>query len=125
MYSPMISDTRRAAFRGAIFFLIVYLSIGLASADQQVTLNIKGHEISATVANTFALRKKGLMNREHLAENEGMLFVFPKVDNCSMWMKNTVIPLSVAFIDRKGVVINIEEMMPLSLDRHSARKPVK
>jgi len=88
-------------------------------------LNVNGHEISATVANTFALRKKGLMYRRSLAENEGMLFVFPKANYYAMWMKNTLIPLSVAFIDQHGVIINIEEMTALSLDQHTAQKPAK
>ncbi len=51
--------------------------------------------------------------------------MFPKADNHAMWMKNTLIPLDVAFIDQNGVIINIEEMAPLSLDQHSAQKPAK
>lgn len=108
---------------GAIFLAFIYLSIGKVSADQQVTLNVNGHEISATVAGDFAQRKKGLMNRRELGQNVGMLFIFPQADRYSMWMKNTLIPLSVAFIDPNGVIINIEEMAALSLEPHSAQKP--
>ena len=86
---------------------------------------VNGHEISATVASTFAQREQGLMNRRDLGRDKGMLFVFPKAGHHSMWMKNTLIPLSVAFIDRNGVIVNIEEMAALSLDRHTAQKPAK
>ena len=65
------------------------------------------------------------MNRKDLAENEGMLFVFPKADHYSMWMKNTLIPLSVAFLDHNGIIINIEEMAALSFDQHTAQKPAQ
>lgn len=65
------------------------------------------------------------MNRRDLSPNEGMLFVFPRAAHYSMWMKNTMIPLSVAFIDPDGVIINIEDMTALSLDEHAAQKPAK
>lgn len=118
-------DTRRTAIKGVYFLALIFFSIGLASADQRLKLVVNGHEISASVASTFAQRKKGLMNRKNLAENEGMLFVFPKPDHYSMWMKNTLIPLSVAFIDHNGVIINIEEMTAHSLDQHTAQKPAQ
>jgi len=122
---PIISVTRRIAAWGAFSLSLLYLSVSSVVAEQRVKLVVNGHEIAASVANTYTLRKKGLMNRRSLAENEGMLFVFPKADYYSMWMKNTLIPLSVAFIDQNGVIINIEEMTALSLDQHTAQKPAK
>jgi uncharacterized membrane protein (UPF0127 family) len=90
-------------------------------AGQPITLTVNGHAISAAVAATPALREKGLMGRRELAENEGMLFVFPQAARHAMWMKNTPLPLSAAFIDPEGRILNIEEMIPWSLDEHAAR----
>lgn len=84
-----------------------------------------GHEISASVAVTSAERKQGLMNRKSLGENEGMLFVFPSEGYHAMWMKNTLIPLGVAFIDAQGAIVNIAEMAPLTLNQHAAQKPAQ
>lgn len=121
----MISLSRSASIQGSVFLALGYFSIGIASAEQQIALAVNGHKITATVANTFALREKGLMNRRELARNEGMLFVFPGVAQHSMWMKNTLIPLDVAFIDDNGNIINIEKMAALSLDQHTAKKPAR
>jgi uncharacterized membrane protein (UPF0127 family) len=68
---------------------------------------------------------QGLMHRRMLPENRGMLFVFPNVAYHGMWMKNTFIPLSVAFIDDKGVIINIEDMQPQTLNAHCAKKSAR
>lgn len=90
-------------------------------AGQPIILTVNGHAISAAVAATPALREKGLMGRRELSENEGMLFVFPQAARHAMWMKNTPLPLSAAFIDPEGRILNIEEMIPWSLDEHAAR----
>lgn len=121
----IIPVTRRIAVWGALSLSLLFLSVTSAVAEQRVKLVVNGHEISVSVANTFAQRKKGLMNRRSLAANDGMLFVFPKANYYSMWMKNTLIPLSVAFIDQNGIITNIEEMTALSLDQHTAQKPAK
>jgi uncharacterized membrane protein (UPF0127 family) len=81
--------------------------------------------LTAEVASTDPDRMQGLMHRRMLPENRGMLFVFPNVAYHGMWMKNTFIPLSVAFIDDKGVIINIEDMQPHTLDGHNAKKPAR
>ena len=85
-----------------------------------IPLTISGYEIAAEVAHTQLSRSQGLMYRESLAENTGMLFVFPSSGYYSMWMKNTYIPLSVAFIDVRGVILNIAEMQPETLISHDA-----
>lgn len=125
MGAQMLSLTCRISAQGVIFLALIYLSIGQTYADRQATLEINGHKITATVAGTFTLRAKGLMNRRKLAWDEGMLFVFPQVGHHSMWMKDTLIPLDAAFIDQNGVIINIEKMAALSLDQHMAQKPAK
>jgi uncharacterized membrane protein (UPF0127 family) len=92
-------------------------------ADPLLTysLKIKGHVIRVEVANTEDSRRTGLMFRDALGENQGMLFVYETEGRHAMWMKNTLIPLSVAFIDRSGRIINIEDMQPQTEDAHGAR----
>lgn len=85
-------------------------------------LNIGIHLIKAEVAQTEAEREQGLMFREKMGDNEGMLFLFGAPAGVCMWMKNTLIPLSVAFMDEKGVIINIEEMKEQTLDSHCAKR---
>lgn len=86
-------------------------------------LNIGIHLIKAEVAQTEAEREQGLMFREKMGDNEGMLFLFGQPAGVCMWMKNTLIPLSVAFIDETGKIVNIEDMEPQTLASHCAKKP--
>ena len=81
------------------------------------------HLIRAEVAADFASRAQGLMHRKSLAPNAGMLFVFDEAAPHCMWMKNTYIPLSVAFIDEQGAIINIADMQPHSEQSHCAARP--
>ena len=83
------------------------------------------HRIRAEVVNTSESRASGLMYRKSLPANTGMLFVFDQAVQHCMWMRNTLIPLSVAFIDGNGRIINIEEMLPHTEDHHCAAKPAK
>ena len=82
------------------------------------------HVIRAEVAADFGTRMQGLMFRESLAPNSGMLFAFGAVEAHCMWMKNTLIPLSVAFVDERGTIVNIADMQPQSEQTHCAAKPV-
>ena len=108
----------------AAFLLVV--SSTLARADlPEITLTIAGHKATAEVASTSAQRSTGLMHRRMLPENRGMLFVFPDVAMHGMWMMNTYVPLSVAFLDREGRIINIEDMQPQTQTSHTASKPAK
>jgi uncharacterized membrane protein (UPF0127 family) len=96
-----------------------------AASLPEVTLTIGGNKATVEVASTEQQREIGLMHRRMLPENRGMLFVFPDVAAHSMWMMNTFVPLSVAFLDREGRIINIEDMKPQTQDTHSAAKPAK
>ena len=100
------------------------------SAAQQpplptMPLNAGIHLIQAEVANTFESRMTGLMHRKKLGANSGMLFVFPDVAPHCMWMKNTLVPLSVAFIDERGIILNIADMQPLDETSHCAKGPAR
>jgi len=89
----------------------------------QLTAGI--HLITAEVAADDPMRTRGLMFRESLAPNHGMLFVFDGKDVRCMWMRNTLIPLSVAFIEDDGRIVNIEDMAPQTEDSHCASAPVR
>ena len=101
------------------------ISAATAQGTQQfpvVALNAGIHVIKAEVATTEAQREQGLMFRKQLAPNAGMVFLFDAPAGVCMWMKNTLIPLSVAFLDQNGIIINIEEMKAQTLDSHCAEK---
>lgn len=83
------------------------------------------HRIEAEVAAHPESRQIGLMQRSFMAPQRGMLFVFPDFDKHCMWMRNTLLPLSVAFLDEKGVVINIEDMQPKTEVNHCAARPAR
>jgi len=107
----------------AVIVSLTLHAAGTLRADPLLTypLRVKGHSIRAEVANTDESRRTGLMYRDSLAENQGMLFVYEEPGRHAMWMKNTLIPLSVAFIDGSGRIINIEDMLPQTEDAHSAK----
>ena len=87
------------------------------------TVKIGAHPLKVEVAAEEPQRLQGLMFRKHMGREEGMLFIFDEPAYHSMWMKNTLIPLSVAFIDRDGVILNILDMEPHTLDSHMAAGP--
>ena len=108
--------------------LILALCGAHAAADPalpELALEIKGHMLTAEVAATDAIRTTGLMHRRMLPENRGMLFVFSHASPQSFWMMNTYIPLSIAYIDENGTIVNIADMKPLTTDTHPSAKPVK
>lgn len=94
--------------------------LGTARAASTLELAAGIHRIEAEVASTPAGRNQGLMHRRALAANAGMLFVFPEAQRHCMWMRNTFLPLSVAFLDAQGVVLNVADMQPETEDTHCA-----
>jgi len=90
-----------------------------------MTLHMGGREVQVEIANKPATRFSGLMYRRELGEDNGMLFVFPDSARRAFWMKNTLIPLSVAFIDEKGVIENILEMPPQTEENFLSKGPAK
>lgn len=106
--------------------LLFTFAAALAHADlPEIVLSIGSHKVTAEVASSDPQRMQGLMHRRMLPENRGMLFLFPDVALHGMWMMNTYVPLSVAFIDSNGVIINIEDMEPQTQATHSATRPAK
>ena len=83
------------------------------------------HVVTAEVAANEAARMKGLMFRESLEPNHGMLFVFEQSNVQCFWMKNTVLPLSIAFIRADGVITNIADMAPMTEASHCSTEPVR
>jgi uncharacterized protein len=83
------------------------------------------HQIDAQVARTPDQRTVGLMFRREMPQHEGMLFVFEQPSVQCFWMRNTLLPLSAAFIEDNGTVVNVEDMKPQSLESHCSLKPVR
>ena len=111
-------------------FALLGAAAGIAASvalAQLPTLELSAgiHLIRAEVAYTFETRAQGLMFRKYLGPNEGMFFVFPQAELHCMWMKNTLIPLSVAFIDDKGKIVSISDMQPQTETSHCAAAPAK
>ena len=96
---------------------------GAESRLPTTTLRIGPHALKVEVVRTDEQRSRGLMFREKLGRDDGMLFVFDEPAYHSMWMKNTLIPLSVAFVDAQGVILNILDMEPQTLDSHMSAGP--
>ena len=108
-----------SAVAGALLF-------GAAGVQAQLpvlSLNAGIHVVRAELANTYEGRMQGLMYRKSLGANDGMLFVFTEDERHCMWMKNTYVPLSVAFIDAKGRIVSIHDMEPQTETSHCAAGP--
>lgn len=111
--------TRSAVVKGFILSIILIFCFLVSCQKRKplkITLSINGRPLYVEVARTEAQRRKGLMNRDNLVWNEGMLFVFEEERLLSFWMKNTKIPLAIAFIDKDGKVTDIFDMEPYSLE---------
>ena len=101
-------------------------SISAAHAELPVIqLSAGMHLIKAEVADDYASRMQGLMYRKSLGPNAGMLFIFDEPAIHCMWMKNTLVPLSVAFLDEHGTILNIEDMKPQTEQSHCASAPAR
>ena len=121
--------------RSTYFHIIILLALfptllGCSNHSPISNKNIYAIKINdkvsyAEVAFTQKDRTIGLMFRDKLGNDHGMLFIYPQEQNLSFWMKNTKIPLSIAFIDSKGIIIQIDSMTPYSLMSHTSKEKVK
>ncbi|MBS1197236.1 MAG: hypothetical protein H6R18_1021 [Proteobacteria bacterium] len=111
--------------------MLLVLCLGLlshcafAQQVQRIDLNFGFYRVDIEVVADQASRMQGLMNRRIMAPQQGMLFVFPEVARHCMWMRNTFIPLSVAFLDTEGRIINIEDMQPHTENSHCSARPAR
>jgi len=105
--------------------LAVLSATGCGRMDHTIDLELNGHTIQAEVAATPEARGRGLMLRSSLSEHGGMLFVFPVATKQCMWMKDTAIPLSVAFLDDAGRILNIAEMAAQDPAFHCSTGPAR
>ncbi|MFE1571766.1 DUF192 domain-containing protein [Comamonas odontotermitis] len=92
---------------------------------QRTELSAGMHRIHAQVAQTPRQREVGLMHRKEMPAAEGMLFVFEQPAMQCFWMKNTLLPLTAAFVADDGTIINLADMQPMTEDSHCSRKPVR
>ena len=125
-----IKPTRTAGLAAGL--LAVILSIGAAAQDAPqpplptVRLTAGGmHVIQAEVARSMSERATGMMWRTEMPANAGMLFVFEDLSQHCFWMRNTLLPLSIAFIADDGTVVSLADMEPRSTKEHCAAKPVR
>jgi uncharacterized membrane protein (UPF0127 family) len=110
--------------RAAATLTLLATSLVAAAADlPTVEISSKGQRIVAEIAATEATRTTGLMNRFSLQPDHGMLFVFREPHLQAFWMKNTYVPLSIAFIGADGHILNIDDMAPLTESTHPSRGP--
>lgn len=111
-----------------LFLTLTTLAAPLWAAAQAmpvIELTAGIHRIEAEVAATQENRMRGLMHRKAMAPQHGMLFVFDATSKHCMWMRNTFLPLAVAFLDEQGRIINVEEMQPHTENNHCATLPGK
>ena len=105
--------------------LLTLLSSSASAEIPLIHLKISGYTLSAEIAYKKESRIRGLAYRNFMKKNSGMLFVFPEASIHSMWMVNTYIPLSVAFLDKNGMILNIIDMSPHTRTRNSATSKAK
>ena len=111
---------------------LVTLSAATTGAQEQAQLNLPRvklqagmHQIDAQLALTPDQRQIGLMYRAEMPQHEGMLFVFEQASPQCFWMKNTLLPLTAAFVADDGTIVNLVDMKPQTTDSHCSAKPVR
>ncbi|MBA4328993.1 MAG: hypothetical protein C0428_12260 [Polaromonas sp.] len=92
---------------------------------QRSTLSAGMHQIDVQLATTPAQRQTGLMFRKDMPQGEGMLFIFEEPAQQCFWMKNTLLPLTAAFVADDGTIVNLADMKPQTTDSHCSEKPVR
>lgn len=105
--------------------LLFSLPLPATAELPMVELGAGMYRIEAELAATPQSRQIGLMNRRAMPAQHGMVFVFTEDQRHCMWMRNTLIPLSVAFLDREGRIVNIEDMQPQTENNHCAAQPAR
>ena len=116
----------------ALLAAVVLLAPGWSRAQQvpqmdlqRVKLSAGLHVIDAQVALTPEQREIGLMQRKDMPQHEGMIFIFEQPGQQCFWMKNTLLPLTAAFVADDGTIVNLADMKPQTLDSHCSAQPVR
>jgi uncharacterized protein len=114
----------------SIFFVCALVSAALAQGSPQLDLprtkiSAGMYLIDTQVATTSEQREIGLMFRQQMPQGEGMLFVFERPGEQCFWMKNTLLPLTAAFVADDGTIVNLADMKPQTTDSHCSAKPVR
>ena len=110
-------------FLGALAFAAAAAAAFADAPLRTATVQVGPNALRVEVVATDAQRARGLMQRKSLGRDAGMLFDYQAPSMATMWMKNTLIPLSVAFIDAQGTILNILDMEPQTLDSHMSAGP--
>ena len=114
---------------GVLAALALHSSVQAQDAPQtqlpRTTLNAGMHLIQVQLATTQEQRAIGLMYRREMPANEGMLFVFEQPAGQCFWMKNTLLPLTAAFVADDGTIVNLADMQPQTTNGHCSAKPVR
>jgi len=106
------------AFRRTASAVLALACLALSACPRSlpsVPVQIGGQEFRIEVARSEEQKARGLMHRRSLGERSGMIFVYEADEHLSFWMKNTTLPLTLAFLSREGEILQIEELKPLSL----------
>ena len=120
--------------RQKIIVMLLLATLGCAAAIAQdqpqlalprTTLQAGMYQIDAQLAMTPDERQFGLMFRQEMPQHEGMLFVFEQPSEQCFWMKNTLLPLTAAFVADDGTIVNLVDMKPQTTDSHCSAKPVR
>ncbi len=119
------SSVRRSLLLALFFFAGAVAAQEAPQSLPTIRLNAGIHNITAQLAQTPQQREIGLMLRPSMAANDGMLFAFDQAGQQCFWMKNTLIPLAIAFVADDGSIVNIDSMKPQTLDGHCSLKPVR
>lgn len=123
--------TRLSAFRSALASLALAAIASVSSAQDgpqklpMIKLSAGMHVLNVEVAQSPQEHGIGLMFRKAMPTNDGMLFIFDRPGQQCFWMKNTLLPLSAAFISDDGTISNIEDMKPQTLDSHCSTQEVR
>lgn len=117
--------------RFGMLLLALLISNPASAQDQpqlklpRVKLQAGMHQIDVQVAQTPDQRQTGLMHRVDMPQHEGMLFIFEQPSAQCFWMKNTLLPLTAAFVADDGTIVNLADMKPQSTESHCSAKPVR
>jgi uncharacterized protein len=105
--------------------LLIFSYQAYAGALPTINLKVGNETIKAEVASTPSSQQLGLMYRKAMPDNAGMLFIFDQKAGHCFWMKNTVMPIAIAFIDDDGKITNVEEMKPQTEDNHCPTRAIR